>query len=284
MCSECNETIFEKLAMIGIAVPLKNRYFSYFACFDFECYFNTANLPKNGSEITFEARHISLSFAIFSNVPGFQDGVCHVTDGGETDLICKMVTCLEEILEAAYTLLKKTFDYIFEAFNTNQNCRCPNLPKEFEQYLCKIPVLEFNSTSYDLQIFKKSIIPVLPSKTDFVIKKVNTFLCLKTDKLRFLDIRNFLAPGFPYKNFLEAYGCESGKFFFPYKCVDSVKKLDYPRVLPREAFYSNLTQSNITQANYELVEKTWVTKNWTFLRDLLVYYNLLDVNSFVEAV
>ena len=92
MCSERNETIFEKLAMIGIAVPLKDRYFLYFACFDFESYFDSANLPNHGSEITFEARHISLSFAIFSNVPEFQDGVCHVTDGGERDLICKMVS------------------------------------------------------------------------------------------------------------------------------------------------------------------------------------------------
>ena len=52
--------------------------------------------------------------------------------------------------------------------------------------------------------------------------------------------------------------------------------------MPRQT--TTTTQSNITQANYELVEKTWVTKKWTFLRDLLVYYNLLDVNSFVEAV
>ena len=87
---KCKETIFEKLAMIGIIVPLKDRYFPYFACFDFECYFDTANLPKNGSQLTFEARHVALSFAISSNVAGFQDGVCHVTDEDETVLISKM--------------------------------------------------------------------------------------------------------------------------------------------------------------------------------------------------
>ena len=33
-----------------------------------------------------------------------------------------------------------------------------------------------------------------------------------------------------------------------------------------------------------MVQNTWAEKNWTSLRDLLVYYNLLHVNPFVEAV
>ena len=206
--------MFEKLAMIGITVPLKDRFFPYFASFDFKCYFDTENLPKNGPQLTFESRHVALSFAISSNVPGFQDGVCHVTNGDETDLISKMVTRLEEISDAAYTLLKNKFDFVFEAFSTNQNCRGQNLEKEFEQYLHEIPILGFNSASYDLQLIKKTLIPVLLNKINFVIKKANTYLCLKTDKLRFLDIRKFLAPGFFYKKFLEAYGCESGSFSF----------------------------------------------------------------------
>ena len=234
--------------MIGITVPLKDRYFPYFACFDFECYFDTANLLKNGPQLTFEARHVVLSSAIFSE---FQDGVCHVTDGNETDLISKMVKCLEKISDAAYTILKKKFDYVFEAFNINQNCTCQNLQKEIKQYLHEIPILGFNSASYNLQSIKKSLIPVLLHKIDFVIKKANAYLCLKTDKLRFFDIRNLLATGFSYKKFLEAYECESGKFFFPYECVDFVEKLSCRRVPSHKAFYSRLTQSNISQADYE---------------------------------
>ena len=33
-----------------------------------------------------------------------------------------------------------------------------------------------------------------------------------------------------------------------------------------------------------MVQNTWAEKSWTSLRDLLVYYNLLDVNPFLEAV
>ena len=163
-----------------------------------------------------------------------------------------MVTCLEEISDAAYTLLKNKFDFVFEAFSTNQNCRGQNLQKELHE----IPVLGFNSASYDLQLIKKTLIPVLLKKIDFLIKKANTYLCLKTDKLRFLDIRNFLAPGFSFKKSLEAYGCESGKFFFPYEFVNSVEKLYYPRVPPHQAFYSKLIQSNVSQAEYVLVQNT----------------------------
>ena len=118
----------------------------------------------------------------------------------------------------------------------------------------------------------------------FRYQESKSYLCLKTDKLRFLDIRNFLAPGFSYKKFLETYGCESGKFFFPYEFVDSVEKLNYPQVPQYDAFYSKLTRSNITEAQYTLVVQTWKEKNWNCLRDLLIYYNLLDVNPFVEAV
>ena len=270
--------------MIGITVPMQDRHYLYFACFDFECYFDTVNLPKNGPKLTFKARHVALSFAISSNVRGFEAGVCHVTDGDETALISKMVSCLEDISDTAYAIQANKFDYVFKAFNTNHNCRCKNLQKEFEQYLHEIPVLGFNSASYDLQLIKKSLIPVLVHKIGFVIKKAKAYLCLKTDKLRFLDIRNFLAPGFSHKKFLEAFGCESGKFFFPYEFVDFVEKLNYPQVPQYEAFYSKLTRSNITEAQYALVVQTWKEKNWNCLRDLLIYYNLLDVNPFVEAV
>ena len=94
-------------------------------------------------------------------------------------------------------------------------------------------------------------------KIKFVLKKANSFLCLKTTKLRFLDIRNFLAPGFSYRKFLIAYGAEDRKFFFPYEFMDSFEKLNFPRPPPHEAFHSSLHQSNISNEEYALVVETW---------------------------
>ena len=38
------------------------------------------------------------------------------------------------------------------------------------------------------------------------------------------------------------------------------------------------------ETEYQAVARKWQEENWTSLRDLLVYYNNLDVQPFVEAV
>ena len=93
-------------------------------------------------------------------------------------------------------------------------------------------------------------------KIKFVLKKANSFVCLKTKRLRFLDIRNFLAPGFSYKKFLIAYEAADKKFFFRYEFMDSIERLNFPRPPPHEAFYSSLHQSNISNEEYALVVET----------------------------
>ena len=59
-----------------------------------------------------------------------------------------------------------------------------------------------------------------------MIKRTNSYFCLKTSKLQFLDIKNFLAPGFSYRKFLIAYGVEQRKFYFPYEFVTNLDKLE----------------------------------------------------------
>ena len=134
-----------------------------------------------------------------------------------------------------------------KCLRTSQNCRSENLLKEFEAYLKELTILGFNSASYDLNLIKPLLIQELLGKINFVIKRANAYLCIKTEKLRFLDIKNFLAPGFSYKKFLSAYGCHGEKFFFPYEFLTSLDKLDYDQVPDHQHFYSNLTKSNITE-------------------------------------
>ena len=43
-----------------------------------------------------------------------------------------------------------------------------------------------------------------------------------------------------------------------------------------EACYSSLTKSNIPKEEYEFVKKTLTEKNWSTLKDMLIYHNLLD--------
>ena len=70
---------------------------------------------------------------------------------------------------------------------------------------------------------------------------------------------------------------------FPTSNVDSLEKLNH--LLPsHEAFYSNLKETNISLEDYQTVVRKWREENWTSLRDLLLYYNNLDVQPLVEAV
>ncbi len=109
-------------------------------------------------------------------------------------------------------------------------------------------------------------------------------MCLKTLHLNFLDITNYLAPGFSYEQFLKAYECTQTKGYFPYKWVDSIDKLNFPTLPPPEAFHSTLSGSNITEQQYEYCQRVWRDNNMESFREFLVWYNNLDVVPFLEAI
>ena len=50
---------------------------------------------------------------------------------------------------------------------------------------------------------------------------------LSTPNFKFLDIKNFLAPGLSYDAWCRAYGCELQKLAFPYEWFDSFEKLNH---------------------------------------------------------
>ena len=188
-------TIFEKLEQIGIQIPKQDRFYPYYA------YLYRDQLPENGPK--FVVRHVLMSVGIAFNVPGFEEGKCFITSGNEKELIKNLIDYLEAISLSAYRLVKEKFKPAFEALESSENVRKENLIKEFD---CReLIVLGFNSSSYDLNLVKPVLIKHLLNKIDFVIKKANTYLCIKTSTLRFLDIKHFLAPGFSYRKFLIAY-------------------------------------------------------------------------------
>ena len=77
-------------------------------------------------------------------------------------------------------------------------------------------------------------------ETRFVIKRQNTFMCFSTKKLKFIDIVNYLTPGFSYDKYLKAHGCELQNGYFPYEYMDGIVKLEDRALLHHEAFYCRL--------------------------------------------
>ena len=179
--------------------------------------------------------------------------------------------------------------------------------KQLYDWLHKLPVIGFNSGKYDLNAVKHFLVPYFLSKKEveeemeqddkekeeeenddvgsfFVIKRDNTFMCLSTDKLKFLDMTNYIAPGFSYDKYLNAYGCKITKGFFPYEYMDCLERLDDTALPAKEAFFSQLKNESFSDEYYVGCQEAWRDKGMTTLRDFLVWYNNGDMVPFLQAI
>ena len=157
---------------------------------------------------------------------------------------------------------------------------------KYETWMREIPVIGFNSGKYDINMVKPYLIKALitTDPIEFVVKKSNAFVCLKTKRLKFLDIRNYLAAGFSYATYLKAYKCSAIKGYFPYEWMDDLEKLKLPNLPAHQAFYSSLKNCNITDEEYAYCQQVWKEENMSTFKDYLVWYNNRDVAPFMDAL
>ena len=162
------------------------------------------------------------------------------------------------------------------------------LRKQLEKHIRVTPIVGFNSQRYDVNVVKPLLMRMLQEKegcdVSFVVKKDNAMTCIETERLRFLDITNFIAPGYNYDAYLKAYGCSQEKGFFPYEWVDCLSKLNFTHLPPAEAFYSSLKQKHVSSDEYEVCVRAWNALGMKTFKDFLVWYNNLDVEPFLEAM
>jgi hypothetical protein len=83
------------------------------------------------------------------------------------------------------------------------------------------------------------------------------------EKLKFLDIVTYLAPGFSYSQYLKAYKYTEQKGFFPYEWMTSMDKLNVSQLPPQEAFFSTLKNENISAEDYHQCQRVWEDKDST---------------------
>jgi len=106
----------------------------------------------------------------------------------------------------------------------------------FVLYLQEHIVIGFNSSCYDIPLEKAHLLEYLLGEIKFVILKGKSFTCLTTGKLKFLDIKNYIAPGFDNARFIRAYEVEQQKFYWPYEWFQNFQQLDEPTLPPHEVF------------------------------------------------
>ena len=302
-------SIFERLDDEGIIVSPVLRYFPYRATFDFECYFSDERLPTNTDHVEWIARHVPLSVSVASNVPGYEPAQCYITDGDSDKLVADMMVHLTAISDTAYdSLLPSYVDVLAdldarkhaweeetkEAEEEDEEEEAENgkktvnpyktLENQLQVWLHQLPVVGFNSGRYDLNAIKKFFVPLLISNNAAVIKRQNTYMCLSTDQLKFVDICNYLAPGVSYDKYLKAYGCELQKGHFPYEYMDDLQKLEDRVLPPQSAFFSRLKNEGISNDDYARCQAVWRDKGMETLREYLIWYNNRDVTPFLDAI
>ena len=308
-------SVFERLDDEGIVVEKMLRYYPYRATFDFECYFDRDNVPADTNTLQWSARHVPLSVSVASNVPGHEDAQCYITNGDSDKLVADMMSHLHAVSDAAFESLKPSYESVLDKLkmlkeewdSAEEECGLEEAESEANadesktnpfkklldqlfSWLQQLPVIGFNSGKYDLNMIKRSFVPLLIHNNTaerascFVIKRQNNFMCFSTNKLKFVDICNYLAPGFSYDKYLKAYGCDLQKCHFPYEYMDGIEKLEDRALPPQAAFFSRLKNEGISNDDYARCQAVWRNNQMTTMRDYLVWYNNRDVTPFLDAI
>ena len=132
------------------------------------------------------------------------------------------------------------------------------LYKRFEAYCKELVVFGFNSAGYDIKLIKKDLFKELcehGQQPTFTVKKSGKYPCIKTEHLKFLDVLQFLSPGYNLKSFFKAFGVTEQKGFFPYDYFTHADQLDETTLPPYDTFYSTIKGCNILEEDYATFQK-----------------------------
>ena len=107
------------------------------------------------------------------------------------------------------------------------------------------------------------------------VKKENHYMFLITPKFKFFDVNSYIGPGLSYDVWCKSMGFRLEKLMFPYKWLDSYKKLSHAGPVPYEDFYSSL-KSTITRDECEQFLNLFKENDCTTVGNWLWVYNVED--------
>ena len=255
---------------------LKREFIPYpnFIVFDFEAILKKLDLHQT-SDLTINSQHIPVSVAINDNLT---NEPIFLEDSDPEALIQEF---LEEIQRRQELISKE----VWRLYPMRDGESIPkSVRRRWGEWVAQVPVLGFNSGKYDINMIKEYFVRSLSDISDVTVaKKDNSYIFLTTPKLKFLDVRNYLAPGLNYDGWCKANGCTLEKLFFPYEWLDSYEKLNHLGPVPKEAFYSSL-KGELSSQEYEEFVREFYARGCATMMDWLREYNLVDVIPFIEAV
>ena len=156
----------------------------------------------------------------------------------------------------------------------------------WQSWVKQVPLFGFNSGKHDINMVKACFVKILAKISDATVaKKENSYMFLTLPEFKFLDIKNYLAPGLSYDAWCKAYGCKLEKLIFPYEWIDSFEKLNHVGPCPREAFRNSLREKiTISEDEYKDFCGEFYKRKCVTMGDWLRKYNFADVEPFIDAL
>ena len=279
----------EKPELKKMRFKKKFRPYPYFIVYDFEALCKKIHEPQT-EELTITAKHIPVSIAVndnFTKKPSF------IVDEDPENLVKRFA---EDLLKRQGKIVEEVKS-LYKLPGCEEEERCgqmvcvemAHLPKKvknlWKTWTEQVPVFGFNSGRYDINMIKEYFVKKLAGISDVnVAKKENSYMFLSLPQFKFLDIKNYLAPGLSYDAWCRAYGCELQKLAFPYEWFDSFEKLNHIGPAKYEEFYSSLKGGiTISQEQYQNSCDEFRKRGCATMKDWLKEYNLADVKPFIEA-
>ena len=241
----------------------ETKSYPHVCFYDFEAYGDDKNRKKLTPMLKLENEHVPISVSIGDT---WEREPTHICERDPEELVRKFVEELER-------RGKHLRDQVREEFVPEDVQLLPRKQREqINEWCNQVPIVGFNSGSYDLNLIKKYFVERLAEKNKKikVAKKGNKTMFMHTDGFRFLDIINYLGPATSYDKWVKAYGSETEKSWFPYEWFESPEKLDFEGLPDYQEWYSKLKVGYVlTEEEYARCQRRFKEKGMSTFADWL---------------
>ena len=232
---QCEEPVLKKTwSELFQTVP-----YPYFIVYDFETILAPRLNEHPTDDLAYLSRHIQISVAVPDTLS--KEPVYLVDENPErlTERFIEVLTGKQEAISAD-VLKQHPYPLDFQIL--------PGEVKEqWRQWVNQVPVINFNSGKYDLNMVKDYFVKEISYNKDdkcneevFAAKKENSYMFLTTSKFTFLDVKNYIGPGLSYDAWCRSMDCRLQQLMFPFEWLDGYEKLSHVGPVNREDFYSSL--------------------------------------------
>ena len=265
--------------------------YPHYMVFDSEAILKVINEVRT-TDLTYKSRHIPASLAVSDSCT---KKPVYCVNENPKQLIEEFMDVLQDKWVVITEDVRRKFPLPVDFDMLPERVR-----NEWNRWYDQVPVFGFNSGSYDINSIKEYFVKTLTDNAEesvFVAKKENKYMFLTTQKFKFLDIKNYLAPGLSYDDWCKAYGCEVEKLVFPYEWFDSYDKLDgLCSSIVWQDFQSSLDCVNDgskealeewykkAKNKYKIFVDGYKKRGCVTMHDWLREYNIADVEPFIEAL